>query len=211
MDPYEITFQTYHKIAKLYQDKFMDMSLYDESYNRICELVENKNAKILEVGCGPGNITKYLLKNRPDFEILGVDMAEGMIELAKLNNPTARFELMDARSIEKITHKFDAIVIGFCVPYLSKEDCRKLIHDCSNLLNDKGLLYFSLVEGDYLKSGWETNNKGIDSVYFYYHELEYLQMYLEKYNFENVELMYVDYTQNTKKESKHLIIISNKK
>lgn len=83
MDRYTETFETWNKIATLYQDKFMQLDLYNNTYDFICKSINKYQAKILEIGCGPGNITKYLLSNRPDFDIFGIDIASNMIEIAK--------------------------------------------------------------------------------------------------------------------------------
>src|SRR5690606_1929583 len=97
MNPNQETFDTWNKVAEIYQDKFMDMDFYNESYDFFCDSIPKSNAKLLEIGCGPGNITRYLLSKRADFEIFGIDIAPNMIELAKQNNPTAKFEIMDTR------------------------------------------------------------------------------------------------------------------
>ncbi|NQX43266.1 class I SAM-dependent methyltransferase [Pedobacter steynii] len=89
----------FNKRANEYQDKFMDTQLYHESFDLFCEHITKENADILELACGPGNIIKYLLKKRPDFNILGIDLSLNMIDLAKANNPTATFELMDCRNV----------------------------------------------------------------------------------------------------------------
>ena len=46
-------------------------------------LLYNPNSKIWEIGCGPGNITKYILSKLPDLNIFGIDIAPNRIELAK--------------------------------------------------------------------------------------------------------------------------------
>ena len=107
MDRYKETFETWNKVASLYQDKFMDLDLYNNTYDFICNSITRKNARILEIGCGPGNITKYLLSKRPDFDIYGIDIAPKMIELAKKNNPSASFEIMDIRQIDEIKTKYE--------------------------------------------------------------------------------------------------------
>src|SRR5829696_71014 len=89
MDNYQKTFETWDKVATLYQEKFMNLDLYNDTYNKFCELIKKPNATIFEIGCGPGNITKYLLAKKPDIQIYAIDVAPNMIQLAKANNPTA--------------------------------------------------------------------------------------------------------------------------
>lgn len=74
MDKYQVTFETWNKIAALYQEKFMTIDLYNDSFDQLCELLPLKNAKLLKVGCGPGNITQYLLSKGPDIKIIATDV-----------------------------------------------------------------------------------------------------------------------------------------
>ncbi|UJH90895.1 class I SAM-dependent methyltransferase [Antarcticibacterium sp. 1MA-6-2] len=155
MDKYQETFETWNKIADLYQDKFMDMDLYNESYGLFCNSIPS-NAKILEIGCGPGNITKYLLSKSPDFEIMGVDVAPKMVELARINNPSASFKVMDGRRIADLKERYHGIICGFFLPFLSETDTEKFITDAHNLLLKNGLLYLSFAEGNPADSGFKT-------------------------------------------------------
>jgi ubiquinone/menaquinone biosynthesis C-methylase UbiE len=167
--------EIYNKAAKNYQEKVMGIDLYNDTYDKFCALIDKKNPEILEVACGPGNVTKYLYSKRLDFKILGIDLAPSMIELAKINNPKADFKVMDCRNIEKLDKIFDAILCGFCMPYLSKQECNKMIADFSKLLKPEGVLYFSTMEDDYDKSGFETTSfSGQDRVYIYYHQADFL-------------------------------------
>lgn len=208
LDNYKITFETWNKLAGLYEERFMDLTLYDDTYDVFCEQLQKSASKILEIGCGPGNITRYMLSQRPDFNILGIDVASNMIDLARKNNPTAQFEVMDVRNIHKLEAKFEGIVCGFCLPYLSKEDCQKLIKDCENLLNDKGIVYLSFVEGNYNDSGYQSGSSG-DKTYFYYHQLEYLSAILIENGFEIIDLQHKHYDQKEEVET-HTILIARK-
>ena len=209
MDKYQLTFQTWNKLAQAYQDKFMDLDLYDDTYDLFCSLIKKPQAKIFEIGCGPGNITRYLLTKRPDFKIEAIDVAPTMVELAKKNNPTASYTIMDCREIDKLTSSYDGIICGFCMPYLSKVDCAKLIKDCSRLLNTNGILYLSAIEDDYSKSGIEAGSTG-NQAYVYYHEANYLQAYLAENNFEVLELKRKFYPKSPEENSTHLIFIARK-
>ena len=173
------------------------------------EEINIENAAILEIGCGPGNITKYLLNKRPDFRIEGIDISPNMIELAKTNNPTANFKVLDCRELDKLQNKFNGIICGFCFPYLSEFDSSKLIKDCTNLLTDKGVLYISFVEGDYLKSGFQIASTG-DRTYFYYHTLDRLTKELKNSSFETIKLVHKNYKNNLATEEIHTVIIARK-
>src|SRR5205085_11809022 len=164
----------------------------------------------LDVGCGPGNITRYLLSKRPDFNIWGIDFAPNMISVAKRNNPAANFSVMDCRQINQLTTKFDGIICGFCFPYLSEDESAKLILDASSLLNSDGLIYLSFVEGDPGGSGFQVASTG-DRVYFYYHTLEQIKTQLAESGFEEPKLCNVEYEKSKLQIEMHTILTARKK
>jgi 2-polyprenyl-3-methyl-5-hydroxy-6-metoxy-1,4-benzoquinol methylase len=168
MDKSKIAVDIFNKHASLYQTKFMDVSLYHASFDFFCDSIKKQNAEVLELACGPGNITKYLLSKRSDLKVLGTDLAPNMIELAKQNNPTATFEIFDCRKIVELNKKFDAIMCGFCLPYLSKEETTKLIEDTSKILNPNGVIYISTMEDDYSNSGLRKGSQG-DEIFMHYY------------------------------------------
>jgi trans-aconitate methyltransferase len=210
MDNYQKTFETWNKVASLYQDKFMYLDLYNDTYDRFCELIEKPNPPIFEIGCGPGNITKYLLARRPDFKIYAIDVAPKMIQLAKTNNPTADFAVMDCRQIGSLKLKFDAIISGFCMPYLSKEDGSDFIKNCSNLLRKDGTIYLSALKGNYNNSGFVTISTG-DSSYVYYYDEDYFQSELARNNLEVLEVRFKPSPVPTSLAQEDMIFIAKKK
>ena len=144
----------------------------------------------MDIGCGPGNITKYLLTARPDFDISGIDIAPNMIELARRNNPAARFDIMDIRQIDEIKTRYDGIICGFCLPFLSQTDCQKLIQDCYSLLNEEGMMYISFVEGEPNQSGFKSASTG-DRTFFYYHSFDSLKQQLSTNKFTLLKMFTV--------------------
>ena len=210
MDPYKETFETWNKVASQYEDKFMKLDLYNETYDFICNSITGDRANILEIACGPGNITKYLLSKRPGFNICGIDIAPNMIELAKRNNPTADFRVMDCRQIDMLKTQFDGIIAGFCLPYLSGSETAKLIFDSYSLLTDHGLIYLSFVEGDPNNSGFKVSSTG-DRAYFYFHHLETIKNDLEVSGFEELNMVKITYRRSVSEEELHTIITARKK
>jgi len=65
MHRYKETFKTWNQIAHLYQEQFMDLDLYNNSYDIFCNLLK-KQPTILEIGCGPGNIPRYIISKIQD-------------------------------------------------------------------------------------------------------------------------------------------------
>ena len=177
MDKNQNAVSVFDKMAQSYQSKFMDVSMYHDSFDVFCDNIEKENAHVLELACGPGNITQYLLYKRPDLHILGTDLAPNMIELAKINNPTATFRVFDCREINSLTQIYDAVMCGFCFPYLSKEEVIKLIKDISHQLQIGGVLYISTMEDDYSNSTFKKGSGG-DEIFMHYHEANYLKQTL---------------------------------
>lgn len=210
MDQYENTKHTWDQLAQRYQDVFMDLTMYDESYDFLCSTLKHNETQLLELACGPGNITKYLLKKRPDFKIHATDVAPSMVALAQQNNPAATFEVIDCRNISTIKQQFNAIVVGFCLPYLAENDAVKLIQDSSLLLYEGGLLYISMIEGDYKQSKMETSSDGKHSMQVYYYSEEFIRNTFLSNNFVKLKTFRIPYVKGNGEESTHLIFVARK-
>lgn len=175
MDAFDVSVQRFNEFAAEYADRFMNIDSYKDSINRFCSLSNNPKPGILELACGPGNITKYLKHRLPDSSILAVDLAPGMIEIARREVDNVEFNVLDVRDISRLPDKYDMIMCSFCLPFLSKDDTSKLISDCAGLLNEGGVLYVSTMEGDNSDAGFEsTSFSGDSKVYFNYHRQQTL-------------------------------------
>lgn len=164
--------------ADFYAEKYMDVSQYKPALDIFCDSIKQQHASVLELACGPGNVTRYLLEKRPDIHILATDMAPNMLQIAKETNPTIETQLLDCRDIPSLNRTFDAVICSFGLPYLSKEDTLQLIKDAASVLNSGGILYLSTMEDDYSRSGIVSSSKG-DKVFMYYHEAGYLVKAME--------------------------------
>lgn len=196
------------KIAKWYEDIFMHFDLYNNSYNHLCRLLPQPEAEILEIGCGPGNISRYLLNTRPDFKITATDAAPNMVQLATINNPEATCLVLDARNLEEIKTTFDAVVCGFCLPYLSVTECENLFSSIAKILKPNGLFYCSTINGNYEKSWFELNSSGNDGMQVYYYSMPELEPLLLKNNFDMVFRELLPYQKSNGQKEEHLIFIA---
>jgi len=209
MDHYKETAATWNKLANLYEERFMDLTIYNESYDCVCKTLSKEQTAVLEVGCGPGMIAKYLLEKRPDLQLLGTDLAPNMIAVARKNVPEAQFEILDSKEICSLNQNFDAIISGFCIPYLNSEDTKRFISDAGKIINQNGLLYLSFMSGTEEQSGYQTGSSG-DRVYFYYHPEENILRQLENSGFEVLKRFLIPFERANGMKEEHLVLIASK-
>ena len=183
MDKSKEAVAVFDKYAEGYQQRFMDVSAYAKSLDVFCETISKQKANVLELACGPGNVTRYVLNKRPDLKVLATDLAPNMLVLAKQNNPEVETMLLDSREFKSLQKKFDAILCAFCLPYLNKSETLKLIKDAAEVLNPEGVLYLSTMEDEHGKSGYKAGSKG-DLIYMNFHEGTYLKKALEENAFQ---------------------------
>lgn len=208
MDKTKVAVNVFNQCAEMYQEQFMDLSLYHETFDLFCNSIKVNNANILELACGPGNITKYLIEKRPDFNILATDLAPNMLELAQANNPNVKFELLDCKLFKNLNQSFDGIICGFGLPYLSKEEATQLIIDAAKQLKPNGILYISTMEDDYSKSGMQTSSDGKHTLFMHYHQSDYLTKAMKTNSFELLKLKRIRY--NEPKPTTDLVLIAKK-
>ena len=144
--------------------EFNDLRLYRHAFEVFAGILVD-HQHILDVGCGPGNVAKYLVDLNPTLRITGVDFAPEMIALAKEKVPSAIFETQDMRTIKFPGDHFDAIVASFCLPFLFNDEASVFIEKLSAMLKPGGNLYLSTMEGN--SWGYEKTSFGGDTTFFF--------------------------------------------
>ena len=114
-----------------------------------------KGKRILDLGCGYGENDKYCI-GLGAKEILGIDISKHMIKIAKENNndENIKYKVMAMENINEIEEKFDIVISSLAFHYV--KDYEKLINDIYNLLNDDGILIFSIDHPLRIASKFET-------------------------------------------------------
>ena len=139
---------------------------------------------MLDIACGPGNIAHYLLDKKPNLQLLGLDLAPGMIEIASLVNPNAVFEVMDSGNITQLSSKFDAVVCGFLLPYLTAGEAERLISDIGLVSSANAVLYLSaMIENEDNQSGNRTSSKG-DTLFLHYHTDNFIEDIIQRNHYK---------------------------
>ena len=146
--------------AQDYVNAFMDLSAYHQGLLAFLNGLPAK-ARVLDVGCGPGNISRLLLDHAPGLRITGIDIADGMLEQARVLCPGAQFVHLDVRDLARWEiERFDAATCGFILPYLDPHEADRLIANLSCMLFPGGRLYLSTMEDDPANSGPKASSSG---------------------------------------------------
>ena len=103
--------------ARAYERRLEDIMERGEALGRlrVIELVAAQpGMRVLDLACGPGTLTRrFALQVSPGGEVVGVDLAPGMIELARAAaTPNSRFEVMDIEELSFEDESFDAAACG---------------------------------------------------------------------------------------------------
>ncbi len=212
MNNFDISVQRFDEFASEFARRFLNVDSYRDSIDRFCSLIGADKPRILELGCGPGNVTRALKNRLPESEITAIDLAPRMIEIARNALPDVDFRVMDVREISSIPERFDAVLCAFCLPFLSKPDAEKLIADAAEKLNSGGILYLSTMEGHESQAGFEaTSFSGNAEIYFNYHQRQDLEKAMLKAGFEIVQAKLQDYIESDGSLSTDMIFIGIKK
>jgi ubiquinone/menaquinone biosynthesis C-methylase UbiE len=151
--------------ALAYQRRLEDIMSRGESIGRMraLELVDARpGMRILDLACGPGNMSRRLGPMvSPGGEILGVDLAPGMIELARsMNIPAASFEVMDMEQLALADQSFDAAVCGHGLQFAP--DLPRALREARRVLRPGGRLAASVPVSTRRDSVWILLDSVID-------------------------------------------------
>ncbi|MFM2016711.1 MAG: hypothetical protein RL007_367 [Bacteroidota bacterium] len=138
---------SFNRHVKWYEESITPLSIYNESYNALIERMRT-DANILDVGCGPANVSSYIKTHLPETAVTGIDLAPEMISKAKEKIPEGDFRVMDIRNVSQLEELFDVIVLGFCIPYLNDKEIITLLNDCRQLTRFGGYIYLSYIVAD---------------------------------------------------------------
>lgn len=96
----------------------------------------NKDAKILEIGSGHGQVL-YWLQTNGYSNLKGIDLCEDAVRFC--NDYLGKVsEVYDAFDFLEKGEKCDMIIMNHVLEHFNKEDCFKILKLCNESLNDKG-------------------------------------------------------------------------
>src|SRR5690348_5585634 len=97
------------------------------------------HSTVLDVGCGAGvPIDKYLVDR--GFKVIGIDISEKQIELARHNLPQGEFKAKDMSELAVKEFSVDAVVSFYAIFHTPREQHAELFRKINSFLTDGGYL-----------------------------------------------------------------------
>ncbi|MCB2343039.1 class I SAM-dependent methyltransferase [Clostridium estertheticum] len=134
----EVFFEGYRKL----RDNKINYNNIQEKPAMQSLLPDMAGKTVLDLGCGFGeNCVDFL--NRGAARVVGVDISEKMLSIAKIDNAFENIEYihLDMNDISTIEEKFDIVYSSLAFHYV--KSFSKLLRDINYLLKDNGLLIYS--------------------------------------------------------------------
>lgn len=104
------------------------------------ELPDLDGLEVVSIGCGSGVDTSWLADNGAK-RVVGVDISEGLLAIAKTNNPDIEFHEMDMEELDFPDESFDLAYSSLAIHYV--DDWTKPLKEAYRVLRSGGQYVFS--------------------------------------------------------------------
>ncbi|GAA2705318.1 methyltransferase [Actinoplanes palleronii] len=138
--------EVFDQLAEKYQGEHSHNPFQSALIERISSLLP-AGAAVLDLGCGTGVPTAKVL-TESDHRVVGVDIAEGMLRLAREQVPAAEFVHANFAELPDNFGTFDAVTAFFSLLMLSKADIERTFDKVAGWLKPGGHFAIGMVNFD---------------------------------------------------------------
>jgi ubiquinone/menaquinone biosynthesis C-methylase UbiE len=140
----------YDKTARNYAEKFIN-ELDSKHLDKIlleAFIVENiAKGQLIDLGCGPGQTTKFLFDNG-FTDTIGIDISTEMVSVAKQTNTNLNFEQADILNLKYQDNSFGSAIAFYSIVHFDYDQVRTALKEIKRVLVDNGDLLFAFHIGD---------------------------------------------------------------
>ncbi len=158
--------KTYEKYASIYAEH-TSRKILQFQLNKFISYLKGK--KVLDIGCGAGRDVEYFIEEGLDAK--GIDICKALIEEAEKNVCKDCFIEMDMLKLS-FKEKFDGVWMMASFADIMKKDAPKFLKRCNDVLNDLGVIYIAVKEGEGEKILHKERYGNLPRFYAFYKQLE---------------------------------------
>ena len=121
-------YDAWEKLAHRYNDQWVQKYSLRPTRRDVKKIVlplleKNNNMKILDIGCGTGQLAKEISDEYPFVDYLGIDVTKNMISLAKKSNDGKKVRFIN-KSVDDFIcdERFDIIICTHAFPYFPNKE-----------------------------------------------------------------------------------------
>ncbi len=136
------------KMAQIFDAMYQVFIDYDAEYQFYKQFIDTtKSRNVLEIGCGTGNLAQRFITNNYDY--LGIDFSQSMIDIAEARNPNGCFIEADMRNFN-LKLSYDSILItGRSTSYLiTNDDVKSAFSSVFKNLTKDGIFIFDFIDAN---------------------------------------------------------------
>ncbi|MBO7738343.1 MAG: class I SAM-dependent methyltransferase [Clostridia bacterium] len=121
-------YDAWEKLAHRYNDQWVQKYSLRPTRRDVKKIVlplleKNNNMKILDIGCGTGQLAKEISDEYPFVDYLGIDVTKNMISLAKKSNDGKKVRFINTSVDDFICdERFDIIICTHAFPYFPNKE-----------------------------------------------------------------------------------------
>lgn len=130
-----------HNLRVLLRNFILGNKRFNKAIESVTESVPNSVKRILDIGCGIGYSSWLIKEAFPEAHILGVDISDKSIEIAKklFRDPNISFEVDDLNTLTR-REPFDLIVMIDVYEHIPRQQWPSLHQTLKNLISEDGWL-----------------------------------------------------------------------
>jgi ubiquinone/menaquinone biosynthesis C-methylase UbiE len=138
--------EVFDQLAEKYQGEHSNNPFQAALTERISALLP-AGTSVLDLGCGTGVPTGKIL-TESDHRVVGVDISEGMLRLAREQVPAAEFVHADFKDLPDDFGRFEAATAFFSLLMLSKADIERVLTKVAAWVKPGGYVGIGMVNFD---------------------------------------------------------------
>lgn len=104
--------------------------------------------RVLEIGCGTGNLTVRLARAHPDVEVIGTDPDPLALARAEQKGSAARFERAYAQDLPYPDASFDRVLSSLMLHHLDEDAKAAMLAEVARVLRPGGTLHLADFTGE---------------------------------------------------------------